>query len=306
VKVAIVGGTGFVGSYICEAVQSAGHDLSLLVRAGSEDKATHAVGARLLTGDLSSTQSLGELVRGCDAVIYNVGILRESKRDGITFEGMQFEGAKNTIDVAQANGVERILLMSANGVKERGTAYQETKYRAEKYAFDSGLDVTVFRPSVIFGDPRGRMEFATQLFEEMIRPPVPAVSFFSGTSPKRGAVVMSPVAVEDVAEAFAAALGDDATIGKTFDLGGPEILTWGQIVERIAAASGRRKSLVPMPISLMRLNAALFDWLPFFPVTRDQLKMLEEGNTADPEVLESLIGRPPKAFTPETLSYIAN
>jgi len=304
-RVAIVGGTGFVGSYICEAVAAAGHDLVLLVREGSEGKAEQARHARLVTGDLSSRDSLDDLVSGCDAVIYNVGILRESRRDGITFEAMQFEGARNTVDAARGAGVRRLLLMSANGVKEPGTPYQETKHRAERYALESGLRVTVFRPSVIFGDPRGRMEFATQLFNQMIRPPLPAVAFYAGTNPGRGAVLMSPVAVEDVAQAFAVALDDDATIGKTFELGGPEVLSWRQIVKRIAAAAGRRKTILPMPIALMKLNAALFDRLPFFPVTRDQLAMLEEGNTANPAVLEQLIGTKPKPFTPEALSYIS-
>ena len=106
-QVAIVGGTGFVGSYICEATEAAGHTLSILVREGSEDKVVQAGSARLVTGDLSSRESLEELVRGCDAVIYNVGILRESRRDGVTFEAMQLEGAKKTVDAARAAGVSR-------------------------------------------------------------------------------------------------------------------------------------------------------------------------------------------------------
>ena len=90
--------------------------------------------------------------------------------------------------------------MSANGVKQPGTRYQETKYQAELAAFDSGLDVTVFRPSVIFGNPRGKMEFATQLYQEMVRPPLPAVAFHTGWSPAKGQVLMSPVHVSDVAD----------------------------------------------------------------------------------------------------------
>lgn len=304
-RVAVVGGTGFVGSYLCEALVRAGHTLSLLVREGSEDRAAHVHGARLVTGDLSSGASLDELVEGCDAVLYNVGILREIPRAGVTFEAMQYQGVVDTLAAAGRAGVRRCLLMSANGVKSAGTRYQDTKWRAERHALESGLDVTVLRPSVVFGDPRGRMEFATQLCRDMVDMPLPAVAFFSGLSPAEGAVVMSPVHVEDVADAFAAALGDDATVGRIYELGGPEVLTWSDMIERIGTAVGRNKLILPMPIGLMRLAATLFDRLPFFPVTRDQLTMLEEGNTADPAVIAGLIGRPPRAFDAAGLRYLA-
>jgi NADH dehydrogenase len=194
--------------------------------------------------------------------------------------------------------------MSANGVKQPGTPYQETKYRAEQHALQSGLDVTVLRPSVIFGDPEGKMEFASQLFNDMVRPPIPAVGFFSGLNPAKGAIVMSPVHIGDVASAFVAALENNATIGKTYSLGGPEVLSWQEMLRRIAAATGRKKWILPMPTWIMRAAATLLDWLPFFPVTRGQLTMLEEGNIADPEILKQLIGRDPQGFTPDALSYL--
>ncbi len=303
-RVAIIGGTGFVGGYLTDALLQAGHSPSLLVRAGSESK-LHASGRVQTTpGDIASPGALESLLDGCSAVIYNVGILRESPRRGITFEESQFQGLVRTVEAARTTGVKRLLLMSANGVKKPGTPYQETKYRAEEFALQSGLDVTVLRPSVIFGDPRGTMEFATQLFNEMVHPPIPAVSFFSGRDPQKGAVVMSPVHIEDVASAFVAALDNEGTIGQTYCLGGPEVLTWKQILLRIAGATGRKKWILPMPIWVMRVGATLFDWLPFFPVTRGQLTMLEEGNTADPEILRALICRDPQGLTGEALSYL--
>ena len=81
---------------------------------------------------------------------------------GITFQALQYEGAKLAVETAMARGVGRFVLMSANGVKPHGTAYQETKYLAERFLAQSGLDYTIFRPSVVFGDPRGLMEFCTQ------------------------------------------------------------------------------------------------------------------------------------------------
>jgi NADH dehydrogenase len=304
VRVAIIGGTGFVGGHLTEALLAAGHQPSLLVRAGSESKVQRSSQVRTTSGDISSPQALRSVLEGCSAVIYNVGILREFRGRGITFEESQYQGLVRTVEAAKTAGVKRLLLMSANGVKRPGTPYQETKYRAEQYALQSGLDVTVLRPSVIFGDPEGKMEFATQLFNDMIRPPIPAVGFFAGRNPETGAIVMSPVHIDDVASAFVTALEDDQTIGQTFSLGGPEVLTWSAMIHRIAEATGKRKWILPMPTWVMRAGATLFDWLPFFPVTRGQLTMLEEGNTADPEILKRLIGRDPKGFTVEALSYL--
>lgn len=303
-KVAIIGGTGFVGGYLTEALLDAGHEPCLLVRAGSESKISRRDEVRTTQGDIASPEALRQVMEGCSAVIYNVGILREFPSKGITFENSQYEGVVHTVEAAKAANVERLLLMSANGVKRPGTPYQETKRRAEEFALESGLDVTVLRPSVIFGDPDGKMEFATQLYQDMVRPPVPAVGFFSGSNPKKGAIKMSPVHIEDVASAFIAALDNDETIGKIFSLGGPEVLTWNEMLRRIGEATGRNKWILPMPIYLMRIGATLFDWLPFFPVTRGQLTMLEEGNTADPAILGDLIGREPQPFSVEALSYL--
>ena len=297
-RVAIIGGTGFVGGYLVEALVKAGHDVACLVRPGSEDKLRGGASVTPVPGELGSTQALKRLIEGCDAVIYNVGLLREFPRRGITFEQAQFQGVVDTVSAMQNTGVRRLLLMSAIGVKHPGTKYQSTKYRAEQHALASGLDVTVLRPSVIFGDPRGTMEFATQLYGDMVRPPLPAVSF--------PGVRMSPVFIGDVADAFVAALENDATYGKTIELAGPEILSWDDIVRRIAAAVQRKKLVLTMPLWVMRSGATLFDWLPFYPVTRDQLIMLEEGNTASSDDLRELIARPPRAMTPEALAYLGS
>jgi NADH dehydrogenase len=268
-RVAIIGGTGFVGGNLIDALLEAGHEPSLLVREGSASKVGRSERVRIVPGDISSQEALQSALDGCSAVIYNVGILREFPRRGITFEESQYQGLVRTVEAARNTGVRRLLLMSANGVKRPGTPYQETKRRAEEYATQSGLDVTVLRPSVIFGDPEGKMEFATQLFNDMIRPPIPAVSFFMGRDPEK------------------------------------EVLSWKEMIRRIAEATGKRKWILPMPTWIMRFGATLFDWLPLFPVTRGQLTMLEEGNTADPQILEQLIGRVPRGFTVENLHYLS-
>jgi NADH dehydrogenase len=297
-RVAIIGGTGFVGGYVVDAMLDQGHRVTALVRPGSEGKLIPRDCIRKVSGDLSEPDALRQTMEGARAVIYNVGLLREFPSRGITFEATQYQGVVDAIEAAKAAGVKRLLLMSAIGVKDPGTKYQSTKRRAELHALASGLDVTILRPSVIFGNPRGTMEFATQLYRDMVRPPLPAVEF--------PGVQMSPVHVEDVADAFVAALRDDATIGQIIELAGPQVVSWRDMVERIAGAAGRSKLILTMPLWLMRVGATLFDWLPFYPVTRDQLTMLSEGNTAPVDALEELIGRPARTFDERSLAYLAS
>lgn len=303
-KVAVIGGTGFVGRYIVSALIEAGHSVALLVRPGSAGKLQCPDAVQVTVGDVGSATAVAKTLEGCDAVIYCIGILRESRRNGVTFEALQYEGVVRTVEAAINAGVKHFLLMSANGIKSPGTPYQETKKRAEDVVLASGLDATVFRPSVIFGDPLGAMEIATQLYRQMVRPPIPAAGFYTGWRPAEGQILMSPIHVEDVAAAFVSALGNDDTIGRVFALGGPEEVSWTGMIRRIAEAVGRTKWVLPYPIWLIRIGAALFDWLPFFPATRDQLTMLAEGNTADPKIVEQLIGRPPRAFDAASLGYL--
>ena len=303
-RVAIIGGTGFVGGYLVDALIEAGHEPSVLVRVGSEAKLRQPSKVRAVSGDLASPRGIREVLEGSDAVIYNIGILREFASKGVTFDKLQHRGVIRIIEAAKDAGISRFLLMSANGVKEPGTPYQVSKHRAEQALENSGLDFTIFRPSVIFGDPRGTIEFATQLYRDMVVPPLPAVGFYTGSGASKGEVLMSPVFVEDVAKAFVVALEDESTIGQTYELGGPDILSWTDMLERVAEAAGKRKRILPMPIGMMNIAATLLDWLPPFPVTRDQLTMLAEGNTAEPAALEQLIGRAPQAFTVGSLSYL--
>ena len=305
-RVAVFGGTGFVGSYLIDALIAAGHEPSVLVRPGSEHKLRQAVHCRTISGDLTSTSAIDAILEDCSAIIYCVGILREYPNRGITFEDLQFNAVVRVAELAEAHGISRLLLMSANGAKVPGTRYQETKFRAEQHVKDAGFEVTIFRPSVIFGDPRGTLEIATQLCRDMITPPLPAVGFFAGWHPTRGKIQMSPVHVGDVALAFVRALEDPAAVGETYELGGPEALDWVEMLRRIGQAVGRDKWILPMPLGLMKIAATLFDRLPFFPVTRDQLTMLAEGNTADPAALKLLIGKRPAAFVSQNLTYLGS
>ncbi|MDH4030877.1 MAG: NAD(P)H-binding protein [Chromatiales bacterium] len=303
-RVALFGGTGFVGSYLVDALVAAGHDPALLVRPGSEAKVRHVDRCRLIPGHISDDEAVAEAVSYCDAVIYNIGILREFPDDGITFKALQYDGVMRVAERSMDSGVKRFLLMSANGVKPNGTPYQETKYLAERFVAQSEMEYTIFRPSIVFGDPRGRMEFCTQLRDEMIRPPIPAPNFYTGKSAKSGGFSMSPVHVRDVAEAFVRSLPDPTTYSATYPLCGPEAVPWPDIIRRIAAACGRRKLVMPAPAGLVGAVAAVFDRFPWFPVTRDQLTMLMEGNTGDSSEVFADLGIEPTPFGVEQLSYL--
>lgn len=303
-RVAIFGGTGFVGHYLVNALLSASMHPVLLVRPGSESKVEQRDRCTLIPGDISNPDAVKDTLTEADAAIYNIGILREFPKRGVTFEALHFDGARSAMDAASAAGTNRFLLMSANGVRADGSGYQRTKHSAERYLEATDLEWTIFRPSVIFGEPHGRQEFATQLLHDIIDSPLPAPLFYEGLWPVgAGAFKLSPVNVEDVAQAFVTALAQPETRGKVLALGGPTVLSWREIIATIARAVGKTKMTMPVPAYGVSAAAALFDHLPAFPITRDQIRMLLEGNVCAPDALESLrvIPRP---FNVETLAYL--
>ena len=306
-KVALFGGTGFVGSYLVDSLLAAGHVPRLLVRAGSESRVEQRERCELVSGEIDEHQAVADCLAGCDAAIFNIGLLREFPDRGITFEAMHYRGCVTAIDAAASAGVQRFLLMSANGVAAQGTAYQTTKYRAEQHLAASALDWTVFRPSVIFGDPRGRMEFCSQLRAEMIDMPIPAPLFHEGLLPlNAGRFKLSPVAIEDVAAAFVRSVPMPEACGRVFHLGGTEALEWREIITTIARACGRRKLMLPAPAWAVRTVAAMLESQPWFPITRDQLDMLMAGNVCDGSEAWKLFGIAPRRFDPESLAYLAS
>ncbi|MBK5929707.1 NAD(P)H-binding protein [Halochromatium salexigens] len=304
-KIGIVGGTGFVGSYIIDALLQAGHELRVLTRPGSEHKLNADPHCTPVPGDVANEQHLRDCLDGTEAALYLIGILRESPQQGITFDAMQRRGAERTIAIAEELGLSRFLLMSANGIDAAETPYQTTKLAAEERLKASSLQWTIFRPSVIFGPPRGRMEFCTQLKDELIDSPLPAPLFFSGLSPlDAGAFRLAPVHVEDVAAAFATALTRADASGQTYSLCGPDSPSWKEILKALASASGKSKLMLPAPALVLEPVAAVLGRFSWFPVTRDQLRMLLAGNTCSDDGLARLgiVGR---AFDQSSLAYLA-
>jgi NADH dehydrogenase len=304
-KVTIFGGSGYVGSYLIDELLEKGHHPVLLIRPESRHKVNHRQHCTLVDGDIADAEAVRAAVSGADAVIYNIGILREFPAKGITYQALHFEGASRAMDAAEDAGVRRFLLMSANGVKADGTGYQRTKYMAEQYLKTTALQWTVFRPSVLFGDPRGRMEFATQLYRDIVRSPLPAPLFYDGLLPvKAGMFRMSPVHVKDVATVFVKALDMPETAGQIYELCGPEALSWKDILQMIAVAAGTTKRAFPAPAMLLKVLAAALDQYAFFPITRDQLTMLMQGNTCGGQDTFQTFGLEPAPFNTTGLAYL--
>ena len=305
-KVALFGGTGFVGTYITEELLNNNHDPVLLVRPGSENKVYLPEKCHVNIGDITDFESIEQTINNTDAVIYNIGIIRQFPKKGITFEAMHFEGARYCMEVAEKLGVKRFILMSANGVKYNGTLYQSTKFLAEQYLKNTELEWTIFRPSLIFGDPKGTQEFCSQLRDDMLSLPLPAPLFFEGLIPwAAGKFEMSPVHIKDVAVFFVKALNNGKTIGKIYELGGPKSYTWIELIDLIAAASGKKKWKIPAPVTPIKLAASIFERFPFFPITKDQLTMLLEGNTCDSTNSFKLFEVDTISFSTENLEYLA-
>ena len=305
-KVALFGGTGFVGSYITDQLLDSGYKPRLLVRKGSDNKVQSSDNCIIVHGDISDDESIKQVIKGSDAVIYSIGLIREFKAKGITFENTQFKGAVKCIDVAIELGVKRFILMSANGVSPEGTDYFKTKWMSEQYLKNTNLDWTIFRPSTIFGDPRGkdRPEFCSQLKKDMLSLPIPAPLFHEGLIPfDAGNFSMSPIHIKDVAIFFVKSLEDKKCYGKTIELGG-EDLTWREIIKTISSAIGKKKLMVPAPVFAVKTVASALDRFSWFPVTKDQITMLVEGNTCNSTEYYSENNYTPLPFNFDTLSYL--
>ncbi|MCG7981628.1 MAG: NAD(P)H-binding protein [Candidatus Thiodiazotropha lotti] len=304
-KIAILGGTGFVGQYLVTELLNQADNPSLLIRTASENR--HGISDKITwyAGSLDNTSSLRAMLEGQDAVIYNIGILRAYPAQGITFENLQYKGVVTTAALAQEMGVKRFILMSANGVDLKLTPYQLSKAAAEDHIKQSDLEWTIFRPSVIFGNPLGRNEFASMLKRDIIDPPFPAPLFFEGINPQHaGEFQLSPVHVEDVAKAFIQALHLPETIGKTYTLGGPEDLSWKEILKLIAHINGKTKIMLPVPAIAPSMAAMVLDRYSWFPISRDQIRMLTRGNTCRGDEIFNLCGIQPKSFSPDNLQYL--
>ena len=303
-KVFIAGGTGFVGSYLTEALLEAGMTPVVLVRPLRASQVVLPPGCFKKIGDVLEQGTITAALSGCEAAIYSVGLLRENPFKGVTFEKLHLAGLINCVDSAKEKGIKRFLLISAQGVKPRGTPYQTTKYQGEQYLKQQPLDWTIFRPSLVFGDPRGRSEFTHQLYRQIVRLPFPAPMFFRGLQFKQaGNFTFTPVFVKDLATVIVQSLNRKEDYSRTIPVGGPAELTWRDIIHTIAKAVDQKKWTLPIPTWILWPLLTLVDRFPFFPVSRDQLTMLLEGNVASAGLFQER-GIKPTPFTAETLRFL--
>ena len=306
-KVALFGGTGFVGKYLLKSLINHNHEIYTLVRNGSENKINDFDNINIINGSPNNQTSIEQTVMNCSAIIYNIGIIREFPSKGISYQKLHYEYAKNIIDKAKDYNIKHFILMSANGVKEKGTGYQHTKYLAEEYLKNSGLNYTIFRPSLIFGAPKNDQEFCTQLRDTMIKLPIPAPLFFSGFNIfQAGQFKMSPIHVENVADFFVKSIQNEKHYMQTYELGGLNEYNWKEIITHISLALKRKKWMIPAPATAVKLIALLLDRFKFFPITRDQITMLLEGNTCNSKDLFEQFEIIPIEFSAKSLSYLRN
>lgn len=269
-KIFLTGATGFVGWHLLKRLLQEGHEVRCLCRSGQGAGKLVQAGAKPVPGDILEPPTLPEGMKGCDAVIHLVGIIREVGE--ATFEKVHCEGTRNVIDAAQKSGIRRFVHMSALGARPNARSrYHRTKYRAEEFLKD--LEFTILRPSVIFGPGDG---FVNLVADWVRKSPVVPL-------PGGGRNRLHPVSVYDVAEIFVRALTDARSVGKVFELGGPEILEYREIVGKVMRALGKSRRMVSIPLALMKVPVIVMDSLlpALAPITRDQLLMLEEDNVCD-------------------------
>src|SRR5262245_58800701 len=203
-RVFVTGASRFVGSAIVEELVARGYDVSALVHRRRLDQPERRV--RQVDGSLFESDVLIDAIRDCQAVIHVVGIIMQHPSRGITFERIHVEGTKNVIDATRRAGVKRYVHMSALGTRTDAVSdYHKTKFKAEQHVRASGLDWTIFRPSMIHG-PRGEL---MQMEAAWARKRAPAPVFFMPFMPYFGgkrAGRLQPVYVGDVARAFVEAI----------------------------------------------------------------------------------------------------
>lgn len=272
-RVFVTGGTGFVGRQVVGRLLAAGHEVVCLVRSGSQRKLAPHPKLLCHPGDVTLPASLGGGLDGCDAVIHLVGIIREFPRRGVTFERLHRDATANIVQAAERAGIRRYLHMSANGTREGAVSpYHRTKWLAEEIVRASNLAWTIFRPSLIYGPGD---QFVNMLAGQIRRLPlVPVIG--------DGNYRMSPVAVEDVARGFVRALERPDTSGHIYHCGGPESLSYNELLDIIGMVLDRRVRRLHHPVGLLRPLVGLLESIPAFPLTRSQLTMLLEGNEVDP------------------------
>ncbi|HET9674387.1 MAG TPA: NAD(P)H-binding protein [Gaiellaceae bacterium] len=268
-NVLVTGGTGFVGPAVVRAIVEAGHEVRALARSPEAGAGAAALGAELVVGDMTDAASLRPAAQGVDAIVHLVAI-RQGKPE--EFQRVMVDGTRSLIEAAQAAGVKRFVLMSALGTTDETkdeVPYYGAKWEQERMLRDSGLEHVIFRPSFVFGRDGGILTTFRKLAK--VAPVTPII----GSGEQR----IQPIWIDDVGAYFARGLDEPAAANRTFELGGPDQVSWNEFWARLKQALGVRRPSIHMPMGFMRANAAITERLPGdIPLTRDLLRMMELGD----------------------------
>ena len=258
-NVVVLGGSGFVGRHICH--QLAARGLSVTIPSRDRERARALLllpTAEVVTVDVHDPRALGAVVRGSDAVMNLVGVLHDG-RGRAGFREAHALLARKVAHACRENGIRRLLHMSAlNADVNAPSAYLRSKGEAENIVRVSGLDCTIFRPSVIFGREDRFLNLFAQLQKYM---PV----LFLGSPGAR----FQPVFVEDVAAAFVESLGRLESYGQSYDLAGPKAYTLRELVEYVGEVTGHRRPVIGLGERASYRQALAMEFLPMKLLTRD-------------------------------------
>jgi len=289
-RIAITGGTGFVGLHTARALSDAGHDLRLISRGRSG--VVRPSNGRWVRADVVSGAGLREALEGCDAVVHLTAVIRA--RGSQTFDAVNRQGAENVGKAAREAGVRHVVHLSALGVDPDPTyPYLASKWAGEEAMLASGVPVDVLRPSLMFGTGDG---FFTKLVKLIRWNPVVPV-------PGDGTATFQPFAVADLARIVAQCI-ERGPRKLVAEVGGPEWLTLDQIIDVIKGVMGTRRPSVHVPVMALLPPAVIMDkLLPNPPVTPVQLQMLQRRNTTHPRAVSRQFGFEPLSF-PDNAEYL--
>jgi NADH dehydrogenase len=271
----VFGGSGFIGRYIVQRLAKRGWLVRVAVRRPDEALFLKPMGdvgqITPVAANLRHQGSVEAAVAGADAVVNLVGLLYQSGRQ--RFDAIHVEGARRAAEAAHRAGATRFLHISAIGADPASpAAYGRTKAAGEQAVLAAFPDATIFRPSIVFGPE----DSFFNRFAEMARL-LPVLPLVGG-----GRTRFQPVYVGDVADAAMAALESAAARGRTYELGGPRIYSFRELMEILLKEIQRRRLLLPLPFALASLQAAFMELLPVPPLTRDQVRLLKRDNVVSP------------------------
>ncbi|MDI9237838.1 complex I NDUFA9 subunit family protein [Lysobacter sp. LF1] len=291
--VVVLGGTGFVGRHLVARLLEGGDRVTVLSRGVDPSKrGLKPRGASLIEGDVGDANFLAAVLDDADAAINLTGILNEKGDRGDGFERVFVGITSSLIEAMERMGVRRLLQMSALNAGRGESHYLQARGRAEQRVRASGLDWTLFRPSVIAGPGDGLF----CRFDQLLRmAPVLPIG--------RADAKFQPVWVGDVVDAFVRALDEPRSIRETYDLVGPDVMTLAQIVRVAARARGRHRAVIGLPLALGRLQANVGEWLPGKPISRDNWRSLQLDSVSFEDGLRRL-GIPATPVEPKVAQFL--